>query len=415
MEMDVNQRLAVETTGKNILVSASAGAGKTRVLVERLVKRCVKDRVGMDEILAVTFTEAAAAEMKNRIALSLQQLSAAPASEEEAEWLQKQMVLLSSADITTIDSFCLNLIRKYYSVIGLDPAITRNVLDESSRQALLEDAFQKALIHQNEIHHEELLYLLRTTSPRSEDYDTLKTMVTLIMEQCQQHESASVWLDRVRVSYDNIRSLDDLPPEAYSAFFSRLKLEYHTICSLLDQMIELSSSSEKVTKKAGELSETRNLLLSCSDALENNNYDLFRQMFLSFGTEQKTPSDGKAEEYTAVRKYFYKKCDDLTGILYDSEVLLRDVKELVPVVHLLCDLCEDTMSNFQNAKLEGAAMDFTDMERYAWEILKRNNWEVAGLFKARLKEVMVDEFQDTSLLQDSIIAAVAPEGTIFRV
>ena len=62
MEMDVNQRLAVETTGKNILVSASAGAGKTRVLVERLVKRCVTDRIGMDEILAVTFTEAAAAE-----------------------------------------------------------------------------------------------------------------------------------------------------------------------------------------------------------------------------------------------------------------------------------------------------------------------------------------------------------------
>ena len=196
MEMDVNQRLAVETTGKNILVSASAGAGKTRVLVERLVKRCVTDRIGMDEILAVTFTEAAAAEMKNRIAASLQELSVTPSSAEEAEWIQKQIVLLTNADITTIDSFCLNLIRKYYNVIGLDPAVTRNILDESSRQTLLDNAFRKALTCHNEIHHDVLLYLLKTTSPRSEDYDTLKTMITSIMDQCQQHESASEWLLR---------------------------------------------------------------------------------------------------------------------------------------------------------------------------------------------------------------------------
>ena len=415
MEMDVNQRLAVETTGKNILVSASAGAGKTRVLVERLVKRCVTDRIGMDEILAVTFTEAAAAEMKNRIAASLQELSATPSSAEEAEWIQKQIVLLTNADITTIDSFCLNLIRKYYNVIGLDPAVTRNILDESSRQTLLDNAFRKALIYHNEIHHDVLLYLLKTTSPRSEDYDTLKTMITSIMDQCQQHESASEWFSRIRVSYDNIRTLNDLPQEASSAFFDRLKFEYNSICTLLDQMIELSASSEKLRKKEKDLKETKNLLLSCSDALNQHNYDHFRQMFLDFGAEQKTPSDSKAEEYTAVRKHFYKRCETLTSILYDSDVLVRDIKDLSPVVHLLCDLCEDTMKYFQDAKLENASMDFVDMEHYAWEILQRNNWEVAKLFRNRLKEVMVDEFQDTSLLQDSIIKAVAPEGTIFRV
>ena len=415
MEMDVNQRLAVETTGKNILVSASAGAGKTRVLVERLVKRCVKDRIGMDEILAVTFTEAAAAEMKNRIAASLQELSINPSSEEEEEWIRKQIVLLSNADITTIDSFCLNLIKKYYSVIGLDPAVTRNVLDESSRQTLLDEAFQKALIRHNAIHHDELLYLLKTSSPRSEDYDTLKTMITSIIDQCQQHESASEWLSRIRVSYDNIRSLNDLPEEASSAFFDRLKFEYDAICTLLDQMIQLASSSEKLSKKAKDLKEAQNLLLSCSDALNDHNYDHFRQLFLAFGADQKTPADTKAAEYTELRKYFYKKCDTLTGILYDSDVLIKDIKDLSPVVHLLCDLCEDTMTTFQKAKLETASMDFVDMEHYAWEILKRNNWEVARLFKNRLKEVMVDEFQDTSLLQDSIIKAVAPEGTIFRV
>jgi len=73
MNMDKNQMLAVTSAGQNILVSASAGAGKTRVLVERLIKRCIEDRVGMDEILALTFTAAAAAEMKNRTAAGLQE------------------------------------------------------------------------------------------------------------------------------------------------------------------------------------------------------------------------------------------------------------------------------------------------------------------------------------------------------
>ena len=73
MNMDVYQEMAVRSTGQNILVSASAGAGKTRVLVERLIKRCLEDRVGMDEVLAVTFTAAAAVEMKNRAAKTLQE------------------------------------------------------------------------------------------------------------------------------------------------------------------------------------------------------------------------------------------------------------------------------------------------------------------------------------------------------
>ena len=104
------QRAAVEDRGGKLLVSAAAGSGKTKVLVDRLMRYVCRtdDPCNIDDFLVITYTNAAAAEMKNRIAASLQELSATPSSAEEAEWIQKQIVLLTNADITTIDSFCLN-------------------------------------------------------------------------------------------------------------------------------------------------------------------------------------------------------------------------------------------------------------------------------------------------------------------
>jgi ATP-dependent helicase/nuclease subunit A len=91
------------------------------------------------------------------------------------------------------------------------------------------------------------------------------------------------------------------------------------------------------------------------------------------------------------------------------------MRDMYPYAHVLSELTILTMRNFQNTKQENACMDFTDMEQYAWEILNRNDQEVAKLYRARLKEVMVDEFQDTSWLQNEIIRTVAAPGTIFRV
>lgn len=416
MKMDERQYEAVHAIGTDILVSASAGAGKTRVLVERLIKRCIEDRVGMNEILAVTFTEAAASEMKNRVAKGLQDKANEVKDPETLAWIRSQMVLLSTADITTIDSFCLNIIRKYYSVIGLDPATVANVMDESARRALLDEAFHQALVHQYETNYDALLNLLETTSPRSEDYDTLKTMVYALLTMSEQYSDSEQWLRDAASQYDGIRHLDDLPDPVKQAFFAQLRLSYDRICRQMERMMRIGAENEKVMKKYDSLLMTQNRLLSCRQPLEENNYDLFREMFLSFGADQATPSGGKEDEaYADARDLFYKVCGSLTEILYDSDVFLSDIRELAPACHLLADLALDTSEAFQNAKKENACMDFGDMERFAWQILQANGGEVAEQYRSRLKEVMVDEFQDTSLLQDDIITALSAPGTIFRV
>ena len=153
-----NQSVAVNTVGTNILVSASAGAGKTGVLVSRLIKRCLVDHVSLDEILAVTFTAAAAGEMKNRVAFRLQEEY--QKDDSDREWIEKQMVLLATANITTIDAFCKTIIEKYYNVIGLDPAMPKNILDDGRKQILFSNALHKAIEIIDSQHHQDLLNVL---------------------------------------------------------------------------------------------------------------------------------------------------------------------------------------------------------------------------------------------------------------
>lgn len=413
MKMDERQALAVQKTGTDILVSASAGAGKTRVLVERLVKRCIEDHVSMDEILAVTFTEAAASEMKNRIAARLQELSETEGSDQE--WIRRQMVLLADADITTIDSFCLNLIRKYFSVIGLDPATAGNILEESAGNLMLEAAFISSLREYNQTHHEQLVAILEAYCPRTEDYSGLKNMVLELKKKAEQYGDPISWLKNAGRSLDEIHSLSDLPAEVRDAFFGRLDLYYEAIRDRLQQMADAVNDNPQEFKHPEQVFAAGNLFLSCEEALKSRNYDLFREMFLMFGADQKTPSCKAVPAYEKARDAMYKACDSLTEILYDSSVYLNDIREIRPYCETLSELAVMTMEHFQKAKRDNACMDFTDMELYAYEILTRNDMEVAKLFRARLKEVMVDEFQDTSYLQNSIIETLAAPGTIFRV
>ena len=173
MRFDQEQTAAIEAVGRNILVSASAGAGKTGVLVARLKKRCIQDRIPLSRILAVTFTQAAAAEMKKRLAKELNEEYMNCTDPEMKEWLSSQLVELESAYITTIDSFCLTIIKKYCNMIGMDPAVPMNILDEGSRAILQKRAFEDTVKEYSRTHHEDMLKMLLYFSERSEDYSVL--------------------------------------------------------------------------------------------------------------------------------------------------------------------------------------------------------------------------------------------------
>ena len=414
MKMDPRQAQAVSTTGSDILVSASAGAGKTRVLVERLVSLCVEKHIGMNEILAVTFTEAAASEMKNRVAARLQEISEHETDEAQKQWLSSQMVLLADADITTIDSFCLNIIRKYCSVIGLDPATADNIVDESLKNRMLDEAFTEALRSCGEDDPAGLLALFEAYSPRSEDYEDIRKMVLSLKDLADRSGDPEECLRGNARSFSGIHTMQDVPQVILDAFFERIALSWDNADTCFQEMITLAGNFPDQIKKAETLTETYNLFKSTKEALDSRNYDSFRMLFELFGSSLSTPSS-KIPGYNEARDAMTEACKKITSVLYSSDVLLKDMRELGPHAEMLAELTLRTMENFRRAKQENACMDFTDMEQYASDILNRNDQEVAKLFRARLKEVMVDEFQNTSYLQNEIINTIAAPGTVFRV
>ncbi len=411
MQLDKQQARAVETVGTNILVSASAGAGKTGVLVSRLIKRCLVDKVSLDEILAVTFTAAAAGEMKNRVAARLQEEYTKEGADKE--WIEKQMVLLATANITTIDAFCKTIIEKYYNVIGLDPAIPKNILDDGHKQNLFALSIQKAIEEMNVIDHDSLIKCLEYLSTRSEDYGTLQSLIYKIMIVSESTDDPSAWLQESYNKLDPDSCLHDETIRYY--FYEQIRIHLLAVTNCLSIMENLALLDEKLAPKVNDIILIRKKMESLLDNINDNNYELLVDRLLNFSLELKTPTNGKNLEYSNVRKEFTAKLSKLSETLYDLKTYKEDSKEIMPIASTIISLVELTANHFKEAKLKEAGMDFSDMERYAYNILIKDNGAISKIYQNTFKEVMVDEFQDTSTLQNEIIKLIAAPGTIFRV
>lgn len=436
-QFDNQQLEAITKTGTNILVSASAGAGKTSVLVERLVKRCLVDKVSLDEILAMTFTKAAAGEMKTRVAARLQN-EYLNANDKDRSWIEEQMILLDSADITTIDSFCEKIIGKYYNVIHLNPAIAKNILDDGKKQNLFKQAFQESLKEYNSEHPNETLIALKYFSSRSENYDEFEKIVNKIITTSETSENPEAWFKHALDNYNSFKSLDDIA-KFRDLFFDRILISYNKIEHDLDNMLEVANENEyiayeirksknsqakldKIDKKdeslktgINKIKATHNLLKNCKEFIDKKSYDSFLTFFETFLKDSDTPSPASDDTYKKYHDSFKDDINTLTDFLYDSKTFKEDNESVYHLAKTILEIASITRKKFIAIKQENACMDFNDMERYAFEILNANDAAVSMLYKAHYKEVMVDEFQDTSLLQNKMVEKLAAPGTLFRV
>ena len=409
---DREQTQAIQITGTNVLVSASAGAGKTGVLVERLTKRAVQDKIPISRIVAMTFTQAAAEEMKKRLAGRLNEEYNKANDSVEKTFLKKQLAQLQSADITTIDSYCLTIIKKYYSVIGLDPKTTSNILDEGTATIYRKEAFFSALSSLQKSQPEEIKNLLIFFSPRSEDYDSLFSAVESINRNAQAGMDPSSWYKEAIANYAPIKSLHDLTPSMQQAFFDRFLSQIECAVSYLNQMEDASSDDKKV--KPETLMEERNLLVNCSNHLKQHRWSSFLSSLESLVLHATSASTAN-KPYSDARKKLDTIKKDLLATSYPEELLIQDHNDMFDLVSLLATLAEQTWQKFMEIKRMHACMDFTDMERFAYEILMRNNATVASIIRDSLDEILVDEFQDTSELQNAVITAISNGHNVFRV
>ena len=412
MPFDPEQTEAINAIHTNVIVRASAGAGKTGVLVARLVKRCVTDGVPVSRILAVTFTEAAASEMRKRLAKSLHENCESEQDPEKKQYLMDQLAGLSSAWITTIDSFCLTIIKKYCNVIGLDPALARTILSEGEQENLRQEAFDMVLQETSRTDHEALLELLQLLSPSPQDFDCLYDTIKKINACADAAVDSGSWYAHAKESYAKVGSFAEFPENIRQRYLNGFGVFLQRVISDLDVMLNTYSESQKI--KPDLIIAKKNAALSCMEEIQAGNYSGFCQR-LDHLAEMKTTADSKAEAYTAARKDAEDIIKKMLGDRYDEGMLVRDNNELDAPCRLLVWMAEQVSLTFRKLKQNKACMDFSDMERYALEILDANDGECASILRNGLDEIMIDEFQDTSELQNEIIERIAKPGNVFRV
>lgn len=416
MNYSNEQKQAITEKDVNILVSASAGAGKTGVLVARLVKRCVEDRIPITRILAVTFTQAAAAEMKKRLAKELNAKQESTIDESLKIYLQEQIINLENADITTIDSYCLKVIQKYYNVIGLDPAITANILSGGMQETYLRQAFDEKIQSYGKSHFEELSKLFSLLSRGGNDFESLYEIIKEIQNHAQSAAIPSQWYAKAKQYYTKVHHFSDFPTEIQDKFYAYIHFLLDQLQEAIAKMTMHACESKKI--KIELITAKQNALQACIHAIEEKNYSSYCMRLKHFA-ELKTSSDTTAVTYTQARSIVEGASSivnqKLLSICYDESVFINDNNAIAQSVHLLLDFAQDVYARFVQIKQANTAMDFTDMERYALNILEANRHTVANQIRESFDEIMIDEFQDTSELQNMIIEKIAKENNVFRV
>ncbi|MGI6094679.1 MAG: helicase-exonuclease AddAB subunit AddA [Lachnospiraceae bacterium] len=417
------QKQVIDLRDKNILVSAAAGSGKTAVLVERILSR-VTDPVhpiDLDRLLVVTFTKAAAGEMRERIGAAIEKKLG---EEPDNVHLQRQSSLLHHAQITTIDSFCSYVVRNYFHKIDLDPGF--RIGDDGELKLLMQDTARQVLEEAYEEGKEEFLILMEAYAAGKSDV----SMEELIQQLYQFSVSTTLperWLRECKKSYQ-AETEEELENSIW--------------------MQQLRTDSDQILREAMQLNEKALKIIRQEDgprvyeeALANDSSwirklleaESFQKRYEAFAGHKYTALSRKkdpdaSEEKKELVKYLREQCKSLLNGLREQyyfqsrEDVLADMKEAAVPVCALLDLTGTFASRFSQEKRERNMLDFGDLEHFALEILVEQEetskgilchyTEAARELASGFEEIMIDEYQDSNYVQELLLTAVSriPDG-----
>lgn len=411
-----DQQKVIDLRNRNILVSAAAGSGKTAVLVERIIAMITDPNhpVDLDKLLVVTFTKAAAAEMKERVGRALeQQMAVYP----ENDFLEKQSILLASAQITTIDSFCLYILRNHFNEIDIDPSF--RIADETELVLLKSDVMEQ-LMEDMYAGGDEAFEQFVTCYGRGKSDKSVEQMISQIYEYSRSYPWPEEWLDQclVNLDIDNEEDLQQIPLIEFLLsyihdmatdllYLSALALDLclgpdgpWTYEEALQQDVLWLSSLEEATS----LEEIKELLNDLKwEALSRKKVEAKEEYKEIIKAIRKTVKDSikKLNE-----KFFYTDIDHMLG----------DIALTKQPMEVLINLVKEYDRRFQQAKTEKNILDFGDLEHFALNILVKVNpdgtkqrTDTAKVLSQQFEEVMCDEYQDSNMVQETILKAVSRE------
>ncbi|MGB6179251.1 helicase-exonuclease AddAB subunit AddA [Carnobacterium sp.] len=423
---------SIYESGHNILVSASAGSGKTTVLVQRVIEK-IKAGVNVDELLIVTYTEAAAKEMKERIKKAIQQAVTSEGNTEQKQHLVRQMSLLSQASISTLHAFCLQVIRRYYYLIDLDP-VFRLLTDETEIILLKEAVWEEVreILYGDET--SSFIDLARAYSNDRSD-EGMTDLIFSLYEFSRANPDPEYWLANLSDLYNtNINS--------FSQGTLYQKLIKPQLSDSLIGLVELDLAAAKIGEGAEELEKQVGIV-----ALEANHYkevltliqnDLYQEAyqvvqsfeFIRWKAVKKSADDSLKEvgiEMKALRDQAKKSYVEMKEEYFNTplEEQMAILSKAVPLVREMARVTIIFTQAYRERKNERNLLDFNDLEHLTLQILAKNEeqkWtptEASTHYREKFKEVMIDEYQDINKLQESIMHWLTQdhtrEGNLFMV
>ena len=411
MDPTPSQRAAIESRGSAVLVSAGAGSGKTRVLTERLM-RFLAEGKDIDSFLVITFTRAAAAALKGRIMGLLAEASAADPSNRH---LRRQSALCRRAPIQTIDAFCADLLRQNCHLLGLAPDF-RVIEDDRAAQlkaAALDRTMEECYAHPEE--HPGFLTLADTVGAGRDDR-RLCELVTELHGKMQSHARPDKWAE------DMIEQLRAPVSDVSETVWGRELLEdlgrrADYWAAELERVLALADGDEKTRKCYGaSISAGAEQLREFSRALRLG-WDRARACPLGFPRVGyvKTPDDQELTDYVKARRASCaEECKNMLKVLASpSQDLLAGMAATHDAMEALLRLTLDYDAEYARSKRRASLLDFSDLEHLAVRLLTDENdapTDFAREVSGRFTEIMVDEFQDVSRVQDAIFRALSRDG-----
>ena len=416
------QQQAIDTRKCNLLVAAAAGSGKTAVLVERIIKIITNEEnpVDIDKLLVVTFTSAAAAEMRERIAAAI---SKALEKNPNSKNLQKQLTLLSRANITTMHSFCLDVIKNYFYTIDLDPSF--RIADETEitlmKNEIIEDIFEELYEEDNEY----FKGLVEAYSTAKDD-KKLKDIILNLYKFSMSGPWPESWLIEKAEEF-NINTLEELDKTKWVEILKdNIRVEVEGFINMYHKAIELISDTEGLEAYLdtfrGDLECLENVYESLNYGLSEIYAALNGVVFTKLKTVRKSAVFDENAQGTvkSIRDTVKKKVKSLIedSFTFTPEESLQGIKDVYPYMKELSRITLDFLDKFNEKKREKNLLDFNDLEHLCLKILidrdENNNIIPSGVaehFKEFFDEVLVDEYQDSNNVQETIIDLVSRKNS----
>ena len=411
------QQAAVDSRERSLLVSAAAGSGKTKVLVERLFSYVEREGANLDDFLIITYTRAAASELRGKIAKALnERMERDPGNYH----LRQQMLRVYRADIKTVDAFCTSLLRENCHLLGEDArghALRPDfrVLDENEAEVLRGRVLARTL----EDFYDHLTpggTLLADTLGAGRDDSALEQLVLELHAKLQAQPYEDKWLDAQRAFWRAVpEKIEDTPYG--KILLNEVGRKARHCKSLLQRAAQEMCANDALNQKYAPAFLDASYQLEALEGKIAQGWDAARGVTIAF-PRLAAVKDSDGGEMKARMKGLWDNCKETVKEFAElfaasSDEAVEDLRTMAPAMLALIDLTADFSRRYNEEKQRRNAADFSDQEHEAIRLLVAENGEpteLAALVSTRYREIMVDEYQDTNEVQNRIFDAISCKG-----